>query len=226
MKILYAEDEPFLAHIVSDGLSSSGYAVSVIDDGANVLDAFGRIIPDIVILDIGLPGKDGYMIAAELRARNPQLPIIFLSAKSLPADVVKGFKSGGNDYLKKPFGMEELLIRIEALLHRFGKSGLTADAETRLPFGSCILDVRNQILVTSGAEHSLSYRECSLLRMLIERKNDVLRRQDALMSIWGDDNFYNNRSMDVFMSHIRKMLIDSPEIQIISLRGIGYKLVC
>ncbi|MEZ2334680.1 response regulator transcription factor [Mucilaginibacter sp. RCC_168] len=226
IKILYAEDEPFLAHIVSDGLVSSGYAVTVVDDGLNVMKTFDSFAPDLIILDIMLPGKDGYIIAAELRARDPNSPIIFLSAKTLPADVVKGFKSGGNDYLKKPFGMEELLIRIEGLLHRFGKSGPAANVDDKLPFGTCMLDTKNQILVTNLTEHSLSFRECSLLQMLIERKNDVLRRQDALMKIWGDDNFYNNRSMDVFMSHIRKMLIDCPDIQIISLRGIGYKLVC
>lgn len=225
IKILYAEDEPFLAHVVSDGLVLSGYAVTVVNDGSEVLGTFDRVVPDLVVLDIMLPGKDGYMIAEELRARKPHLPIIFLSALGLPADVVRGFKAGGNDYLKKPFGMEELVIRIEALLQRFGKSG-QSNLAGKLPFGTCVLDTTNQRLATPVSEYSLSYRECSLLQMMIERKNGVLRRQDALMKIWGDDNFYNNRSMDVFMSHIRKMLSDCPEIQIISLRGIGYKLVC
>jgi DNA-binding response OmpR family regulator len=225
-KLLYAEDEPFLARIVSDGLISSGYEVKVVDDGSNVLSTFADFKPDLVILDVMLPGKDGYMLATELRHRDAQVPIIFLSAKSLPADVVKGFRSGGNDYLKKPFGMEELLVRIEALLRRFGKSAPAAGSAERWAFGTCIVDTKNQILLTPHGEHSLSFKECSLLQMLIERKNDVLRRQDALMHIWGDDNFYNNRSMDVFMSHIRKMLNGCPDIQIMSLRGIGYKLVC
>jgi DNA-binding response OmpR family regulator len=225
-KILYAEDEPFLAHIVSDGLITSGYTIRVVNDGSLALTTFDEFQPDIVILDIMLPGKDGYMIAEEIRFRNVGVPIIFLSAKSLPADVVKGFKSGGNDYLKKPFGMDELLIRVEALLHRFGNSGSVNDNSNRLSFGNCMLDTNNQVLVTPMGEHSLSYRECALLQMMIERKNSVLRRHDALVKIWGDDNFYNNRSMDVFMSHIRKMLAKCLEIQIISLRGIGYKLTC
>jgi DNA-binding response OmpR family regulator len=121
--------------------------------------------------------------------------------------------------------MEELLIRTEAWLHRFGKFGMVANLEDKLPFGTCLLDTKNQVLITALTKHSLSFRECSLLQKLIERKNQVLRRQDALMKIWGDENFYNNRSMDVFMSHIRKMLNDSPGIRILNLRGIGYKLV-
>lgn len=226
IKILYAEDEPFLARVVSDGLISSGYDVKIVDNGSKVLDTYAAILPDIVVLDIMLPGKDGYMIAKELRDRNAQLPIIFLSAKSLPSDVVQGFKSGGNDYLKKPFSMEELLVRIQALLHRFGKPGPATESSEKFAFGTCILDTKNQILLTPNSEHSLSFKECCLLQMLVERKNDILRRQDALMQIWGDDNFYNNRSMDVFMSHIRKMLADCGGHQIISLRGVGYKLLC
>ena len=121
MKVLYVEDEPFLARIVSDGLKSSGYDVQVVGDGSLAMEAYHSSKPDICVLDIMLPSKDGYTLATELKDIQPDLPIIFLSAKVLTEDVVKGFKSGGNDYLKKPFSMEELLVRIEALLQRFGK---------------------------------------------------------------------------------------------------------
>lgn len=228
LKVLYVEDEPFLSRIVSDGLKSSGYTVEAIGDGNLVMDAYIALKPDICVLDIMLPSKDGYMLAQELRAAQPDLPIIFLSAKVLTEDVVKGFKMGGNDYLKKPFSMEELLVRIEALLHRFGKNTISSSTEpsTVYSFGSCQLDTVHQKLNTSAAEHSLSFKESALLEMMILKKNDVLERQDALLKIWGDDNYYNTRSMDVFMAHLRKLLKDEPGIQIMNLRGIGYKLIC
>ena len=228
LKVLYVEDEPFLSHIVSDGLKSSGYTVQVVADGNLVMDAYRSFIPDICILDIMLPSKDGYTLAKELKEFQADLPIIFLSAKVLTEDVVKGFKSGGNDYLKKPFSMEELLVRMEALLHRFGRETISSATESSkiYDFGNCQLDTVQQILTTSTGDHSLSFKESALLEMMILRKNDVLERQEALIKIWGDDNYYNTRSMDVFMTHLRKLLKDEPGIQIMNLRSIGYKLIC
>ena len=228
LKVLYVEDEPFLSHIVSDGLKSSGYTVQVVGDGNLVMDAYASFLPDICILDIMLPSKDGYTLAKELKTVQPDLPVIFLSAKVLTEDVVKGFKSGGNDYLKKPFSMEELLVRMEALLHRFGRAAVAGPEiqNTIYHFGSCQLDTVQQKLKTSTGEFALSFKESALLEMMIIRKNDVLERQEALIKIWGDDNYYNTRSMDVFMTHIRKLLKDEPDIQIMNLRSIGYKLIC
>jgi len=228
LKVLYVEDEPFLSHIVSDGLKSSGYTVQVVGDGNLVIDAYMALQPDICILDIMLPSKDGYTLAKELKAIQPDLPVIFLSAKVLTEDVVKGFKSGGNDYLKKPFSMEELLVRMEALLLRFGRETNSPPLESSkvYAFGNCQLDTVQQILNTSSGAHSLSFKESALLEMMILRKNDVLERQEALIKIWGDDNYYNTRSMDVFMTHLRKLLKDEPGIQIMNLRSIGYKLIC
>jgi len=227
-KVLYVEDEPFLSHIVSDGLKSSGYTVQVVADGNLATDAYYALKPDICILDIMLPSKDGYTIAKELKDIQQNLPIIFLSAKVLTEDVVKGFKSGGNDYLKKPFSMDELLVRMEALLQRFGRDMAEPLQENSkiYVFGGCKLDTVQQILHTSSGEHSLSFKESALLEMMILKKNDVLERQEALIKIWGDDNYYNTRSMDVFMTHIRKLLKDEPGIQIMNLRSIGYKLIC
>ena len=228
LKVLYVEDEPFLSHIVSDGLKSSGYTVQVVGDGNLVIDAYMALQPDICILDIMLPSKDGYTLAKELKSIQPDLPVIFLSAKVLTEDVVKGFKSGGNDYLKKPFSMEELLVRMEALLLRFGRETNSPPVESSkvYAFGNCQLDTVQQILNTSSGAHSLSFKESALLEMMILRKNDVLERQEALIKIWGDDNYYNTRSMDVFMTHLRKLLKDEPGIQIMNLRSIGYKLIC
>lgn len=228
LKVLYVEDEPFLSQIVSDGLKSSGYSVQVVADGNLVMDAYTSLKPDICILDIMLPSKDGYTLAKELRKIQPDLPIIFLSAKVLTEDVIKGFKSGGNDYLKKPFSMDELLVRMEALLQRFGGeiSNQTVEHNNIYSFGNCRLDTVQQKLTTSSGEFSLSYKESALLEMLILKKNDVLERQEALLKIWGDDSYYNTRSMDVFMTHIRKLLKDEPGISIMNLRSIGYKLIC
>ena len=226
-KVLYVEDEPFLARIVSDGLESSGYEVEVIADGALVAAAYNKSKHDICILDIMLPSKDGFTLAKELRLANAGLPIIFLSAKVLSSDVVEGFRSGGNDYLKKPFSMDELLIRMEALLQRFG-AGLIPKNESAdiIVFANCRFDTVRQKLTTSSGDHSLSFKECELLKIMLEKKNEVIERKEILQQIWGDDSYYNTRSMDVYMTRLRKILKDDPEIQIINLRGIGFKLVC
>jgi len=227
-RVLYVEDEPFLARIVSDGLKSSGYTVQVVGDGNLVMDAYAAMQPDICILDIMLPSKDGYTLAKELRQAQADLPIIFLSAKALTSDVVEGFKSGGNDYLKKPFSMDELLVRMEALLQRFKTqvSNDVVESPKVYGFANCRLDTVQQRLKTSAGEHPLSFKECALLELMLLKKNDVLERQEALLKIWGEDSYYNTRSMDVFMTHIRKLLKDERGVQIMNLRGVGFKLVC
>ncbi|WP_316805357.1 response regulator transcription factor [Pedobacter nototheniae] len=225
-KVLYAEDEPFLARIVSDGLKSIGYQVEVVSDGEQAIHVFQAIQPDICILDIMMPLKDGYSLAQEIRAQNQKVPIIFLSAKALTEDVVKGFKSGGHDYLKKPFSIDELFVRVESLLHRFGGLNGTQELKTNYEFGNCKLETLTQKLSTSVGEFALSYKEMILLELLLLNRNQVLQRRDALIKIWGEDTYYNGRSMDVFMAHLRKLLFSEPEIQIISLRGVGYKLIC
>ena len=225
-KVLYVEDEPFLARIVSDGLKSSGYTVTLVTDGNMAMEEYRVTQPDICVLDIMLPSKDGYEIANELRATNSHLPIIFLSAKALTEDIVKGFKSGGNDYLKKPFSMDELLVRMEALLKRSPGPKEKAENETIYHFGNCMLDTVHQKLKTSAGEFALSFKEMALLEMMLLHKNTVLERQHVLLKIWGEDSYYNTRSMDVFMTHLRKLLKDEPGIQIMNIRSIGYKFIC
>jgi len=225
-KVLYAEDEPTLAQIISDGLINSGYDVTVAVDGQQALELFHANPPDICVLDIMMPLKDGYSLAEDIRKTNSGVPIIFLSAKSMPEDVIKGFRTGGNDYLKKPFNMGELLVRIESLLSRFGAANAEVpQSSTKLIFGACELDTVSQVLRTSQATHTLSYKETALLELLLKHRNALLPRQVALMEIWGDDGFYNARSMDVFMSHVRKMLKDEASVQLMSIRGAGYKLI-
>ena len=224
---LYAEDEPFLARIVSDNLSSKGYQVLLAENGNSALQLFKEVKPDLCLLDIMMPLKDGYTLAEDIRKLDSSIPIIFLSAKSLAEDVVKGFKNGGNDYLKKPFSIVELLVRIEALLTRFriGASSFATEKQTLYEFGGCRLDTVNQRLETPQAIYDLSYKEMELLKMLLQHKNEVLERQHALKKIWGNDSHYNTNSMNVFMTHLRKLLKDDDHVQIISVRGIGYKLV-
>ena len=225
-KVLYAEDEPTLSQIISDGLKSSGYEVEIAANGEEALQLYENSPPDICVLDIMMPLKDGYSLAEDIRKHDSGIPIIFLSAKSLPEDVIKGFKSGGNDYLRKPFNMGELLIRMEALLTRFGKTEAKAAASSnRKKFGNCELDTVSQRLTTPLGTYTLSYKETALLELLLENRNILLPRQVPLVKIWGDDSFYNARSMDVFMSHLRKMLKDDPAIQLMSIRGAGYKLI-
>jgi DNA-binding response OmpR family regulator len=226
-KVLYAEDEATLAEIISDGLRNSGYEVQLASDGQKALEFFGSGQPDICVLDIMMPVKDGYTLAEDIRRLNSEVPIIFLSAKSLGDDVVKGFKSGGNDYLKKPFTMGELLVRMEALLKRLGNTvPQEAPSSNRKTFGNCAFNTVCQELITPIAKYRISYKETAILELLLEHRNALLPRQTALLKIWGDDSYYNARSMDVFMSHLRKMLKDDPDVELMSIRGVGYKLIC
>jgi DNA-binding response OmpR family regulator len=227
-KVLYVEDEPFISQIVSEGLQSSGFVVKTIADGKLVMEALKTFSPDICVMDIMLPSIDGYALTTEIRKINADIPIIFVSAKSLTEDVVRGFKTGGSDYLKKPFSMEELIVRIESLLARFNNSANNgANGEDRIyKFAGCEFDATHQQLITPVSNYLLSFKEAALLELLLQRKNNVLERQEVLRKIWNEDTYYNARSMDVFMAHLRKLLKDDPNVQILSLRGVGYKLFC
>lgn len=222
--ILYVEDEPLLARMVQDGLTHNGYAVHWVADGAQALAAYHTYSPDLCLLDVMLPGQHGYALAQGIRAASPTVPILFLSAGQLTEDVVQGFQSGGNDYLKKPFSMAELLVRIASLLHR--ARPLPPPAPTEYHVHGCTLDVVRQQLHTPTGVQPLSYKETALLALLLAQRNQVLARQEALLRIWGDDSYYNARSMDVFISHLRKQLKAVPGVELLTLRGIGYKLVC
>lgn len=221
---MYAEDEPFLAKIVCDGLKTGGYDVLHIDSGAVFFEQFTAWQPDLCLLDVMLPGINGYDLAGQVRGLTKEIPIIFLSAKVQTEDIVKGFRHGGNDYLRKPFSIDELLIRIDALLTRFNNNEVTSKREI-YHFGACTLDTTHQTLITSTNRFILSYKETILLEILVLNVNQIVERSVLLQKIWGNDDYYTSRSMDVHLTQIRKRLSAEKNISIMNLRGIGYKLL-
>ncbi|MBK1441531.1 response regulator transcription factor [Parapedobacter sp. ISTM3] len=224
LKVLLAEDEPFLGKIVKESLESRDFDVIWVQDGLKAYSAFRTFDPAICVFDVMMPAKDGFTLTEEIRKINEHVPIIFLTAKSLTEDVVKGFEMGGNDYLKKPFSMEELIVRMKALLNRPVKQPQYTTRE-QFAIGSYMFNSTLQELAADGEVVKLSFRESALLKMLMENKNQVLDRKVALDYLWGEDNFFNARSMDVFITKLRKYLKKDSNIEIVNIRGIGYKLM-
>lgn len=221
-KVLFIEDEPALGMIVKDSLAYRGFDVLYAANGVEGLEQFRQHQPDIVVADIMMPDMDGFTMAEHIRRDDPITPIIFLTARSQTADVVRGFELGGNDYLKKPFSLDELIARINALL-RVGASRAVANG--MLKIGRYMFDPAKQKLSVDDREVTLSHREAELLRRLYQQRNEVLGRSEVLNELWGDDSFFNGRSLDVFITKLRRYLREDPKIQIINIRGRGYKLV-
>ncbi len=221
INILFAEDEPALGQIVKESLETRNFMVHLVDDGEKAIKAFSEKIPQILILDVMMPKKDGFKVAREIRQLNDQIPIIFLTAKSQTSDVLEGFDAGGNDYLRKPFSMEELIVRINNLLNRRKLS----EVRDIIRIGDFTFDFSRQTLTYKEEEKELlTHREAHLLFHLCMNKNQVLDRSLILKKLWGDDDFFNTRSMDVFITKLRKKLCKDENIQIINVRGYGYKL--
>ena len=218
-KILYVEDEPFLGKIVKESLESRLYEVLMIADGAKVVAAFQAFQPDIAVLDIMLPNVDGYALSESLRRLAPTLPIIFLTAKTQTDDVLRGFQSGGNDYVRKPFSMEELIVRIQNLVAMSRNTSPLFDPFTigKFQFIPQKYELRNGDTVKK-----LSARETDLLRILCEHRNFTVERKEVLMKIWGDDSFFNSRNLDVYITKLRDYLKDDPSVQIMTVKGVGY----
>ncbi|GAB3497050.1 response regulator transcription factor [Spirosoma knui] len=223
--VLLVEDELALGMIVRDSLEVRGFTVRYAADGAEGLSLFRQQQPDIVVADVMMPEMDGFSLAEHIRQDNAHIPILFLTARSQTADVVRGFELGGNDYLKKPFSLDELIVRINALLRRPASLGTTLPTPTLLAVGRYRFDPPKQKLFLDGKETVLSHREAELLRRLYEQRNQVLERSIVLTELWGDDSFFNGRSLDVFITRLRRYLRDDPQVQIINVRGIGYKLI-
>jgi DNA-binding response OmpR family regulator len=222
IKVLLAEDEASLGMIVKESLETRNFIVYHASDGEEALQIYKAESPDILVLDVMMPLKDGFTLAKEIRLENKNIPIIFLTAKSQTSDVLEGFNHGGNDYLKKPFSMEELIVRINSLLNRIElKSNLD-----EIVIGDFIFNYTKQSLSYFAETIQLTHREAQLLFHLNERKNEVLDRSFILNKLWGNDDFFNARSMDVFISKLRKKLKKDTNIQIINIRGFGYKLIC
>jgi len=224
MKILYVEDELFLAKNVKGSLETRGYYVTMESDGDKVLQTFKRVSPDVCVLDVMLPNKDGFTIAEEIRQVNSQVPIIFLTAKTQTADLVKGFSTGGNDYIRKPFSMEELIVRIENAM-RFKNEGKPSRQSDEVKIGKYQFHLNRQTLSNSSEERKLSFRESELLKLLYENREKIIDRKDILSLLWGNDSFFNSRNLDVYITKLRSYLREDESLEIITIKGIGYRFV-
>lgn len=222
VKIVLAEDEPALGQIVKESLETKGFEVVLCANGEDAMEAYYKEKPQLLVLDVMMPKKDGFTLARDIRMQDPDIPIIFLTAKSQPKDVVEGFTLGGNDYLKKPFSMEELIVRIKNLLQQ-----KDANETEPIAIGAYEFMFAQQTLqYKKEAAVKLTHRETHLLYHLYHNKNRVLDRSIILKKLWGEDDFFNARSMDVFITKLRKKLKRDESLQIINVRGYGYKLVC
>lgn len=223
-KILYVEDEIFLAKIVTETLQGRGYEVVLENSGEHAVAQFEKTNPDVCLLDVMLPKKDGFAIADEIRERNAQVPIIFLTAKSDVKDVVNGFKMGGNDYIRKPFSMEELIVRIENVLKQPNAAVVDAYTDDAV-IGNYTFNKNRQVLTHPHEQRKLSYRESELLTVLYSNKDKIVERKEILNLLWGSDSFFNSRNLDVYITKLRGYFKHDPSIEIITVKGVGYRFI-
>ncbi|NRA50162.1 MAG: response regulator transcription factor [Phaeodactylibacter sp.] len=227
VNLLLVDDEATLGFIVKESLESRGFAVRYCEDGALGWAAFQEQRPDVCILDVMMPKRDGFSLATAIREVAPYVPLIFLTAKSQTKDVVKGFDLGANDYIRKPFSMEELIVRVRALLRdRSMLAQQPSPAKSVWEIGQFAFDVQRQTLSRGENVRKLTHREVEILDRLCRHRNQVMERKAILLELWGDDTFFNARSMDVFITKLRKYLKPDPQVEIINVRGVGYKLIC
>lgn len=227
-KILLVEDDPNLGTLLEEYLKLKGnYQVVLCTDGDEAMKAFHNQPFDLCILDIMMPKKDGFTVGKEIREFNADIPIIFATAKSMMEDKTEGFNLGADDYITKPFRIEELLLRIKALLKRTSRqeNAQSTENQTTFKIGRYEFDYKTQLLRLKGKEQKVSGKEAELLRLLCLHANDLLTREEALLTIWNSDNYFTGRSMDVFLSKLRKYLKDDPNVEIINVHGKGYRLI-
>lgn len=224
IKVLYVEDELFLGKIVKESLESRGFDVVMETDGADVMRSFEDEQPDICILDVMLPHRSGFEIAEDIRKVNDDIPILFLTAKTQTEDLVHGFKIGGNDYIRKPFSMEELIVRIENALRVKKEEPIVAMGET-IQIGNYYFHVNKQVLRLGTVDKKLSYREAELLKYLYLNSNTIIDRRELLNHIWGNDSFFNSRNLDVYITKIRSYLKEDQNLEILTIKGVGYRFV-
>lgn len=223
LRILLCEDDENLGTLTREYLEDKGYKAELFADGEAGYKAFLKGKYDICLLDVMMPKKDGFTLAQEIRQANAEIPIIFLTAKTLKEDILEGFKIGADDYITKPFSMEELVFRVEAILRRVrGKKNKESSV---YHIGDFIFDTQKQLLVIGDKQTKLTTKENELLALLCSHANEILQRDFALKTIWIDDNYFNARSMDVYITKLRKHLKDDPQIEIINIHGKGYKLI-
>lgn len=224
IKVLLVEDELTLAMIIKDTLRDSGFNIHIAANGEEGLRLFFELRPDVLVADVMMPKMDGFEMVRRIRQTDKQTPVLFLTARSTISDVVEGFELGANDYLKKPFGMQELIIRIKALM---GKACLFTEQTVSSYFeiGDYQFNPVTQTLLHAGVKQELSHRESEILKRLCENRNQVVNTQDVLLELWGDDSFFNSRSLHVFITKLRHKLSGDEQIRIVNVRGIGYKLI-
>ena len=223
LKILLCEDDENLGMLLREYLQAKGFVAELCADGEAGFKAFLKTKFDICVLDVMMPKKDGFTLAQEIRSANTDVPIIFLTAKTLKEDILEGFKLGADDYITKPFSMEELVFRIEAILRR--TKGKKSRESTVYRLGQFTFNTQKQLLQIGEKQTKLTTKENELLALLCSHSNEILQRDFALKTIWIDDNYFNARSMDVYITKLRKHLKDDPQIEIINIHGKGYKLI-
>ena len=222
-RILLCEDDENLGMLLREYLQAKGYNVTLAPDGEAGFQHFSNEKFDLCILDVMMPKKDGFTLAQDIRKVNAVIPIVFLTAKSLKEDVLEGFRIGADDYITKPFSMEEMLLRIEAIMRRISGKRTTNGSEFQL--GNMTFDSQKQTLTSEKGVAKLTTKECELLSLLVQNANSILERNYALKTIWVEDNYFNARSMDVYITKLRKLLKDDPNVEIINIHGKGYKLI-
>ncbi|GAB3247470.1 response regulator transcription factor [Larkinella harenae] len=223
-KLLLVEDDPNLGLLLQEYLSSKGYDTDLATDGNQGWQRFVDHAYDLCLFDVMLPKKDGFSLAKEVRMSGRDIPIIFLTAKSMKEDTIQGFRIGADDYMTKPFSMEELLLRIQAILRRYHKVD-EVQQPTTYQIGSFSFDFAHQLLTRNGTDVKLTSKEAALLKLFAQNKNQPLSRSFALKLIWGDDSYFNARSMDVYITKLRKYLKEDESVQIVNLHGEGFKLM-
>lgn len=225
-KVLLVEDDPNLGSLLKEYLEAKGFSTELATDGKQGFDVFSRDKFNICILDVMMPVKDGITLAREIRGIDPQIPIVFLTAKSMKEDTIEGFNAGADDYITKPFSMEELLLRIKAILRRSDGKNVKNSEQSEFEIGKYHFDYKHQTLDLKGvSQQKLTTKEAELLRLLCMNSNDVLDRNFALKAIWNDDNYFNGRSMDVYIAKLRKYLREDPGVELLNVHGKGFKLL-
>ncbi len=225
INVLLTEDDPNLGMLLREYLNAKGYETTLAENGKKGYEEFSKGGFDIAILDVMMPVKDGFTLAEEIRQTDKHIPIIFLTAKSMKDDKAKGFTAGADDYITKPFSMDELLMRMQAVLRRSLPETAKTKKKEAIAVGNFMFDYDRQILQINGEEKHLTTKEADLLNMLCENRYDVLDRNYALNKIWGDDNYFNSRSMDVYIAKLRKYLSLDEEVELVNVHGKGFKLL-
>jgi DNA-binding response OmpR family regulator len=226
IRILLAEDELALAHIVRESLEQENFEVILCSNGEQAFQKYKECKPDVLALDVMMPRMDGFEVARNIRLKDKTTPILFITARSQPKDVVAGFESGANDYLKKPFSVEELIVRIKVLMsdnRLLQKPKVRTDESFSI--GNILFNPHKNTIQQGTETWQLTSRESDILKLLCQQEQDILPRRSLLKAVWGDDSFFNARSLDVYITKLRKRLEADPNVQIINIRGVGYRLV-